>query len=87
MTNMRLSSIILVAPLMMSTALTAYAGGHGAKTIGQTTALIAEAGLATTELKDGESIDVGFNSEDKPGFQTFTGERNDDCLEVAGLKL
>ena len=60
MTNMRLSSIILVAPLMMTTALTAYAGGHGAKTIGQTTALIAEAGLATTELKDGESANTNF---------------------------
>ena len=43
---------------MMTTALTAYAGDHGAKTIGQTTALIAEAGLATTELKDGESANV-----------------------------
>jgi len=60
MTNMRLSSIILVAPLMMTTALTAHAGGHGAKTIGQTTALIAEAGLATTELKDGESANTNF---------------------------
>lgn len=47
MTNIKFSSIILGAPLMMTTALTAYAGGHGAKTIGQTTALIAEAGLAT----------------------------------------
>ena len=44
----------------MTTALTAYAGGHGAKTIGQTTALIAEAGLATTELKDGESANTNF---------------------------
>ena len=60
MTNIKFSSIILGAPLMMTTALTAYAGGHGAKTIGQTTALIAEAGLATTELKDGESANTNF---------------------------
>lgn len=37
-----------------------FAGGHAGKTIGQTTALIAEAGLATTELKDGESANTNF---------------------------
>ena len=60
MTFFRLSSIVLGAPLMMTTALTAYAGGHSAKTIGQTTALIPEAGLATSELKDGESANTNF---------------------------
>ena len=60
MTFFRLSSIVLGAPLMMTTALTAYAGGHSAKTIGQTTALIPEAGLAKSELKDGESANTNF---------------------------
>jgi hypothetical protein len=37
------------------------AGGHSSsKTIGSTTALIPEAGLATTELKDGESGNTNF---------------------------
>lgn len=48
------------APLMMTTALTAFAGGHGPKTIGETTALIPEAGLATGEIKDGESGNINF---------------------------
>ena len=50
----------VISALMMTTAWAAYAGGHGQKTIGQTTALIAEAGLATTELKDGESANTNF---------------------------
>lgn len=49
--------LFIVAPVMVATA---YAGGHSPKTIGQTTALIAEAGLATTELKDGQSANTNF---------------------------
>lgn len=52
--------ILLGTTLLFSSALFAFAGGHGAKTIGQTTALIPEAGLATTELKDGESANTNF---------------------------
>ncbi len=51
---------IISASLLMTTALTAFADGHSAKTLGQTTALIPEAGLATTELKDGESANTNF---------------------------
>lgn len=57
----RTKSISLISlPLMMTTALTAFADGHSAKTIGQTTALIPEAGLATIELKDSESGNTNF---------------------------
>ena len=52
--------ITLGASLLMTTALVAFAGGHGGKTIGQTTALIAEAGLPTAEVKDGESANTNF---------------------------
>lgn len=52
--------IAVTSALLMTTALTAYADGHGKKTIGQTTALIAEAGLAITELKDGVSGNTNF---------------------------
>ena len=38
----------------------AVAGGHATKTIGQTTALIAEAGLATAPLQDGKSGNTNF---------------------------
>ncbi len=50
----------LATALLLTTALTAFAGGHGAKTIGQTTALIPEAGLPTSALKDGESGNTNF---------------------------
>jgi hypothetical protein len=50
----------LGATLLTTTALSAFADSHGAATIGQTTALIAEAGLATGELKDGESANTNF---------------------------
>lgn len=50
----------LGATLLTTTALSAFADSHGAETIGQTTALIAEAGLATGELKDGESANTNF---------------------------
>ena len=54
------SAVMIGAPLMMTTALTAFADSHGAKTIGQTTALIPEAGLPAGELKDGESGNTNF---------------------------
>ena len=50
----------IIASLMMTTAMGAHAGGHGQKTIGQTTALIAEAGLATAEVTDGASANTNF---------------------------
>lgn len=57
----RATSISLVSlPLMMTTALTALADGHSAINIGQTTALIPEAGLATGEIADGESGNTNF---------------------------
>jgi len=51
---------LLSLPLMMTTALTALADGHSTITIGQTTALIPEAGLATGELVDSESGNTNF---------------------------
>lgn len=53
-------TVSIASALLMTTALTAFAGGHGSKTIGQTTALIPEAGLAAGELKDGESANTNF---------------------------
>lgn len=55
----KLTLAVVTASMTMATG-HATAGGHGSKTIGQTTALIAEAGLATTELKDGESANTNF---------------------------
>ena len=52
--------ITLGAALLLSTTLSAYAGAHGQKTIGQTTALIPEAGLPTNELADGKSANTNF---------------------------
>jgi hypothetical protein len=60
MSNQIVAKATIGTFLMMTTALPALAGGHGAPTIGQTTALIPEAGLATTELKDGESGNTNF---------------------------
>lgn len=60
MLNKLISPFIIGAPLLMTTALSAYAVGQGQKTIGQTTALIPEAGLATGELKDGQSGNTNF---------------------------
>lgn len=48
------------ASLLTTTAMTAFAGGHGAPSIGETTALIPEAGLATGEVNDGESANTNF---------------------------
>ena len=55
----KLSFAIFSASISLS-ANQVIAGGHGDKTIGQTTALIAEAGLATKPLKDGESANTNF---------------------------
>lgn len=55
----KLTFAVIAASMSMATG-NASAGGHGNKTIGQTTALIAEAGMATTELKDGESANTNF---------------------------
>ena len=55
-----LKTLSLAAALLSSTALAAFAGSHGSKTIGETTALIPEAGLATGEIKDGESGNTNF---------------------------
>lgn len=54
------TQILLGTTLLFSSALAAAAGGHGQKTIGQTTALIAEAGLADIELTDGKSGNTNF---------------------------
>jgi len=51
---------LLTAQLLLTTSLATYADGHGAKTLGQTTALIPEEGLATGELKDGQSGNTNF---------------------------
>jgi len=48
-------AVLLGSSILMSSAFGALAAGHGAKTIGQTTALIAEAGLADITFKDGAS--------------------------------
>ncbi len=50
----------LGASLWMTTALVAFADGHAGPTIGQTTALIAEAGLPTGDVMDGESANTNF---------------------------
>lgn len=53
-------SVALATALLCTTSLTAFADGHSLKTIGQTTALIPEAGRATTDLVDGESGNINF---------------------------
>lgn len=60
MSKLTTVKITLGAALLLSTALSAYADGHGQKTIGQTTALIPEAGLPTSELADGQSANTNF---------------------------
>jgi len=53
-------AVLLGSSILMSSAFGALAAGHGAKTIGQTTALIAEAGLADIVFKDGASGNTNF---------------------------
>lgn len=60
MSHLTYKTFLLGTSLLVSSVVSATAGGHGVKTIGQTTALIAEAGLATTPLKDGESGNTNF---------------------------
>lgn len=62
-TNSTLSIVSLSAALLATSALTAFAGGHGDKVkIGETTALVAEASTAGDgfEIKDGQSADTAF---------------------------
>ena len=67
---------LLFSTTLLSTAClgTAQAGGHSAKHIGETTALIPEAGLATTDLKDGQSGNTNFPFADFKAIATV-GER------------
>lgn len=60
MLKLSLRTVALSTVLLTTTSLNAFADGHSMKTIGQTTALIAEAGLATTDLVDGESGNTNF---------------------------
>lgn len=57
-----ISSFLLCTTLLSTSIVTTvWAGGHSSdKVIGQTTALIAEAGLSTAALKDGESGNTNF---------------------------
>ncbi|WP_391482883.1 hypothetical protein [Nereida sp. NH-UV-3] len=50
MKNRTMFALWLTTSLGAVTALPAYSAGHGAKVIGETTALIAEAGLPTQQL-------------------------------------
>jgi len=62
--------------LLATTAIVAFtsasiAGGHATKTIGQTTALIPEAGLATGPINDGESGNTNFQFGDFKAIGTI----------------
>jgi len=58
----KIFAVLLSTTLLSNlTVSSVYAGSHTSdKVIGQTTALIPEAGLATSELKDGESANTNF---------------------------
>lgn len=60
MKNRTMFALWLTTSLGAVTALPAYSAGHGSKTIGETTALIAEAGLPTQQLSDGQSGNTNF---------------------------
>ena len=60
MLKLSLHTVALSTVLLTTTSLNAFSDGHSMKTIGQTTALIAEAGLVTTDLVDGESGNTNF---------------------------
>ena len=61
MTSRLLISFLATTFISTATLTVALAGGHSSlKTIGSTSALIPEAGLATAELKDGESGNTNF---------------------------
>lgn len=56
----RMKKLLLATTAMVAFTSASIAGGHGQKTIGQTTALIPEAGLATGPINDGESGNINF---------------------------
>ena len=61
MKSLKLALLLSTTLLSSSVTFTAIAGNHGShKAIGETTALIPEAGLAITPLKDGESANTNF---------------------------
>jgi len=47
------STALAASSFIIMGAWPAFSGGHSTRTIGETIALIAEAGLATDDLKDG----------------------------------
>lgn len=57
---MKNKSLPIIVALLSTTAVSALADGHGMVTIGSTTALIPEAGLATGEVVDGQSANTNF---------------------------
>jgi len=59
MSNVLTRNAAIAAALLCSTALSANANGE-MKAIGETTALIAEAGLATAPIADGQSANTDF---------------------------
>jgi len=61
MKNLILTALLSTTLLSTSFVFSAVAGSHGSqKAIGETIALIPEAGLATKALKDGESANTNF---------------------------
>ena len=54
------STALAASSFIIMGAWPAFSGGHSTRTIGETTALIAEAGLATDDLKDGQSGNTYF---------------------------
>ena len=61
MKNLKLALLLSTTLLSSSVTFSAIAGNHGShKAIGETSALIPEAGLATKPLKDGESANTNF---------------------------
>ena len=62
MKQLILTTLLSTTILSSSLTLPAIAGGHSSqKAIGETTAVIPEAGLATSPLKDGESANTNFS--------------------------
>lgn len=60
MTRDVFGGLTVFSAFLISTVLCAQADGHAVKSIGKTTALIPEAGLANGALKNGESGNVNF---------------------------
>ena len=75
--------------LLATTAIVAFtsasiAGGHATKTIGQTTALIPEAGLATGPINDGESGNINFQFGDFRALATVGEVDADTGMALTG---